>query len=201
MKYFQGMGVDQKAYEQAIEWLGRDPIGITWVDVRRPDKRPLIHTRRCRQWKLREMVAARLAARELERRDKTALFRSGLFLSSLTLPVVFRGRFCHASGLCCVTVEYCTVATQEIGRPEMHENRVVCVRVSLSARPNWSLEKEWTTRLWMRQWNGRRGMRKSPCTVGVGPFEAARHSRAETIQLPRTRHRRTRRPLVRSQPC
>ena len=39
MKYFEGMGVDQMAYEQAIEWLGRDPIGITWVDVRRPDKR------------------------------------------------------------------------------------------------------------------------------------------------------------------
>ena len=37
-----------------------------------------------------------------------------------------------------------------------------CVLSSRSARPNWSLKNVWTPCVWMRQWNGRRGMRGNP---------------------------------------
>ena len=54
--------------------------------------------------------------------------------STLSAVVWSKCRWCRlqkVSRLCCVAAEDCAGVTREIGRPEVHEDRVVCACVSL----------------------------------------------------------------------
>ena len=113
-----------------------------------------------------------------------------LFQSSLAFAIDFRGRFVQAAGLSSVTAENCTDAAREIGRPEMHEDHVVCTFVPLG-------EAHW--RMCGPHVCGcASGTVDMACTGTIcsphWPLRRHQHPTAETHQMPRTWGRQTRRP-------
>ena len=55
----------------------------------------------------------------------------GLFPSALALAIVLCCCFEHASRLCCVAAWTARVSARQFGRPEMHDDRVMCAFVPL----------------------------------------------------------------------
>ena len=90
-----------------------------------------------------------------------------LFQSSLAFAIDFRGRFVQA-GLSSVTAENCTDAAREIGRPEMHEDHVVCTFVPLGEPTGECVDPMFVDVPAERStWHAR-----EPSAVRIGPFDA-----------------------------